>query len=824
MADLELTNVVGNNVCAAEVDDVLRRLAAACAPRSNATADVEPSNVVGNETNAVADEVDDVLQKLTPDEKVSLLSGAGMWESGGVQRHGIEPLRMTDGPHGARGMCTDGLPGSRLVPCSLALGATFDDELVEQVGELLGRECARVGADMLLGPCLNLQRYPWSGRHFECFSEDPHLTARMGVAYIRGVQRHVLACPKHFACNDQETDRGTMNSVVDERTLREVYLAPFEAAVVEGGAMGMMCGYNRLNGSFCTESDLLLQRLLRDEWHFEGLVMSDWWGNKSQAASLSAGLNLEMPGIEPRHFGGYLREAVDAGRISTHLLDERCRQVLHTLSRRRKHSRLEINVRSLEDEALLERAAAQSFVLLRNKGDVLPLNAAKLKKLAVIGPNAAHTVLQGGGSSRVRPQRSPSILEALRAEFEGSGMELVHEVGAQWEYLPKSMHSLEVGGLMAMGRCDEQGQPLAKRFNLLPSASAFNDWFLNLSSWFSRKDWFRHWCLPVLACFGLRQSTPTEAAKKAKAAGRPPPRGLTDRGLPVAGDEELLKAAELVSADCDATVLVVGTHGWWELEGVDQPHMRLLGHQDTLIERVAAAAKGPVVVVMNVGSPKTMPWLDKVSAVIVVHFGGERIAPAVVSTIFGSTSPGGRLPTSWPRDEADVPAKAAALLKGVDWVPGDEIYAEELFVGYRGYSAPFSTGKPLFPFGFGLSYTQFKWDSFKLRVSAGCTAPDGPSVVLQLNVWNEGTKAGSDVIQVYVVSSTGPRALRAFQRSAVLEPGTSQMLTLELGSRALGASADPALGWQKPIVGSTVTIEVGASATDVRFSEHVLLR
>lgn len=864
-------------------------------------------------------EVERMLRQMSSEEKVGLLSGRSMWKAGGVPRLGVPALAMSDGPHGMRGLGLSGEAGAVLAPCELALAATFDEGLIGEVGTLLGEDCARRGASVLLGPCLNMQRSPLFGRHFECFSEDPYLSGRAAVAYIRGVQQHVAACAKHFVCNDQEKNRHTLNSVIDEATLREVYLAPFEAAVIEGGVESIMCGYNRLNGMFCTENEWLLQKVLRDEWHFQGWLVSDWFGNQSTVPALKAGLNVEMPGIEPRHYGGYLLEAVRQGSVSENLLDERCRPVLKTSLCRRATSTPGPALQASDSQAfmnrrrLLLRAASSSIVLLRNEAGALPLEGGdSIRRLAVVGPSAVATTVQGGGSARVRPRPCSSILDAFRAA--NPRLVVLHEPGChrgehQW-------HHPEFKVLRPMAGCTASGQASAALHEVIPTRVF--DISLILGAKISNNECFRRFVMPVARCLGWRQNDPAEIAQKL-AKSKQPAHGHAEvdakrttrlaccasitafavfaslsvwassshwyRLGAISGvasvctlvgqfwccrrhaqlrraEDRMLRAAETVASDSDACVVVLGTDGDFEGEGDDQPDMALPGRQNELVERVVASSRGPVIVVLNVGSPKELPWLNSVSAVVLAHFGGEEMAQAVVDTILGINCPAGRLPTTWPRRLEDAPVFATAhgwapsarelelkesttLLGapttrpravGHGHLPGECIYTEGLRVGYRSFSDGGALGStaPLFPFGFGLSYTAFAYGTLNVKLEVPCASAGGPQASVSLIIQNTGRRSGSEVVQLYTDAvqgngkdaasqaaqiRTGPRSLRGFSRTGDLAPGEEQAVTFTLGPRALGSSYCVEQGaWTRPQPGMRVCIEVGASSTDVRIS------
>jgi len=776
---------------------------------------------------ALDDEVTSVLGGLTLEEKVGILSGGGFWQTNGVPRVGLPPLRMSDGPHGPRGMSLSGDCGALLAPCELAMAATFDEALIEEVCGLLGSETRRRGIHVLLGPCLNLQRWPLCGRHFECFSEDPFLAGRMGVAWIRGVQRHVAACAKHFVCNDQEDYRHTLNSVVDQQALHEVYLLPFEAAVREADVDSIMCGYNRLNGTYCAENEWALQTVLRGEWGFKGWVVSDWFGNQSTVASLQAGLNVEMPGVEPRHFGGYLLDAVRRGAVDETLVDERCRPVLRTLLRLKGCPEPGADA-SLHPETaaeLLRRAAASACVLLKNQNDTLPLKPSSLKRVLVVGPNAEATTVQGGGSCRVHPKQCLTILEALRNALPAD-VEIVHKPGCS--AYEKRDTSAELEALKMLGSSNAAGQHGSLRMQ-----AQVSDVFLSVAAGFSKREWFRRWLMPILRMCGVRQPDPAETARKLArehAAKKRNTQQNSESGSETASfhgqrcrsdtvNDAMLASAEEAAADVDACVLVVGTDGHWESEGQDQPHMRLPGRQNELVERVAAKLEGrPLVVVLNVGSPKEMPWLDQVPAIVLAHFGGQEMSSAVIDVLLGACSPAGRLPTTWPKLLEDSPAVATASSEPR---PGEAVYSEGVNVGHRSFSA--NVVEPQFPFGHGLSYTSFVYSDFRAELLSN--ADGGPQATASVQVRNSGTRDGAEVLQVYTQTSGLPRSLGAFARTKVLQPGEEVQVTLQLGPRALGSRYNVEAGrWESPAAGTAVSLEVGSSSATIHGSASLVVR
>jgi beta-glucosidase len=377
--------------------------------------------------------IEELLAELTLEEKVQLLGGSDSWHAAGVERLGIPDLKITDGSNGARGATMSNGPRSACFPCGTAVGATWDVELVRRVGIATAEEVKLKGARMLLAPTVNMHRTPLAGRNLECYSEDPFLSARMAVGHIEGVQGEGLAaCVKHLVANDQEFERLTISAEVDERTLREIYLPPFEAAITEARAWSIMSSYNRVNGVYASEHPWLLTTVLRDEWGFDGPVVSDWGGTHSTAAAINAGLDCEMPG-PPKWFGTKLLDAVKAGEVSEETLDAAVRRMLLVRERTGLLEPGWIEPEEAEDDrpehrALIRETAASAIVLLRNDG-VLPLDAASLRTVAVIGPNAAVARIQGGGSPAVRPHPAQSPLDAI-IERLGDGVEVVFEPGA----------------------------------------------------------------------------------------------------------------------------------------------------------------------------------------------------------------------------------------------------------------------------------------------------------------------------------------------------------------------------------------------------------
>ncbi|MDP6980795.1 MAG: glycoside hydrolase family 3 C-terminal domain-containing protein [Myxococcota bacterium] len=811
-----------------------------------------------------------LLAELDLEEKVGLMSGRDMWTNHPVERLGIAALRVSDGPNGARGRHFEGFTTAACFPCGAALGATFDPDLVEEVGAALGRETASKAARLLLAPTINIHRSPLAGRNFECYSEDPHLSGRIAVAFVKGVQsKGVGATLKHFVCNDSEFERHTISSQVDERTLREIYLVPFEAAVKEASPWSIMTGYNRLDGTYCAEHTRLLDEILREEWGFDGFVISDWFGTQSTAASASAGLDLEMPG-PVRHYGEKLMAAVNAGEVSRDTIDARARRMLEVHERA---GLLDGEVDDVErandlpeDRALARRAAASAMVLLCNAGELLPLDPSKLSRLAVIGPNASLAVMQGGGSARVAPHRRVTPLDGIRAALGGEGagrVEVVHERGCanhRGTHPVLDTSFLEPGPDFAtpelttevFANADLEGSAVyreARRnaecvwvdgfcpdVDFLTFSARMRGHFVAPETGdyrFSLKSFGRSRLLvdgelvldqwtdptPGEAFYGrgtdiaegfvsMQAGKRYEVVAEYSAPGEDGMVGFNVGCLlpdPADAMDRAVDAAR--SADC--AVVVVGLNADWETEGSDRVDMELPGRQVELIDRVSEANSNTVVVV-NAGSPLAMEFADRVPAILQLWYPGQEMGHALADVLFGEASPGGRLPTTFPMSYSDHPA--FAHYPGQD---GRVDYGEGLMVGYRHYDT--RGGEPRFVFGHGLSYSTFEYGEVRLAKSSFARGED---IAFDVEVRNTGHRRSNDVAQIYVhdFESRLPRPeqeLVAFQKFE-LDPGETTTLHFALGERAL-AFYDPALpGWEAEP--GRFEVRVGASSRDIRSS------
>jgi beta-glucosidase len=763
-------------------------------------------------------DLDALIADLTLDEKAALTAGRDNWATAPVERAGIPAVRVTDGPNGARGSSVLGAGEASAVciPCGSALGATWNPDLIERLGVLLGEEALTKGCRVLLAPTLNLHRSPLAGRNFECFSEDPLLAGRAAAAYVRGVQsRDVATTPKHLVGNEAELDRYTMSSVIDERALRELYLLPFELAVREGGALGIMTAYNRLNGAYCTEDERLLAGILRGEWGFEGFVVSDWFALASTTASPRAGLDLEMPG-PGRVYGPALADAVRGGEVDDALLDAQVRRLLGVLdgvgALDDDAAAPERSVDKPEHRALAREAAAESFVLLRNEG-LLPLDAGGLRSLAVIGPNAGRAQIMGGGSAKLRAHYSVTPLEALRERLPDT--EIRHERGCDIDRTAPELRAewrIEVEGSDPVAERDSglllfdaaigaETSRYTARASFTPTETGPHTFTLRqagharlLVGGAVVLDGFEDPPPRGEAMIGLvseelsaevplTAGEPVELVVEGTGEGAPATLHGAVVGLRPPAPDDMVDRAAAAAAASDAAVLIVGTTDEWESEGQDRTSMDLPGDQDALVEAVLAANPNTVVVV-NAASPVTMRWADKARAILVTWFGGQEMANALADVLLGETDPGGRLPTTLPLRLEHNPSYG-----NFPGENGEVRYGESVLMGYRWYDA---RALPVrFPFGHGLSYATFELGA--PRLSADAFSP-GDTLTVSVDVTNTSDRRGAEVVQLYVEPPPSelvrpPRELRAFAK-VHLDPDETTTVMLDLGDRAF-ACWDP---------------------------------
>ncbi|MBI4923724.1 MAG: glycoside hydrolase family 3 C-terminal domain-containing protein [Devosia nanyangense] len=806
--------------------------------------------------------IHDLVEQMTLAEQVSLLSGEDFWSLPAIERLGIGKLRVTDGPNGARGggSLVGGVK-SAAFPVGIALGASWNVDLVKRIGSALADEVKSKGAHVSLAPTVNIHRSVTNGRNFECYSEDPVLTAQLAGAFIAGLQEQgVSATIKHFAGNESEIERTTIDSVVDERTLREVYLVPFEHAVKVAGTWGIMSSYNRLNGLFTSENSWLLSQVLRREWHYTGVVMSDWFGSHSTAPTVNAGLDIEMPG-PPRDRGAKLIAAVEAGEVTADTVRQRVLNVLRLLQRTGALDDHRPGEEHADDwpehRALIRRAGAEGAVLLKNDG-LLPLDPKTQGKIAVIGPNAKVAQIMGGGSAQLNPHYAVSPWQGLVAAFGEDRLSFApgatnhrFEPRLDGDYAVEFFNSSDLSGAVVKrdihmigeaflfgdvtgGRTDPDAWSARYTTQFVPETSGAHRvgivaagyarvkidgqlvadaW----SDWQAGRTYFEEGSDEVVGSIDLEAGrsyrVELEFAKK-------PPRVLDFSafrlgiGRPL-GDAAIAEAVAAAKA-ADVAILCVGRTGEWDTEGSDLLDIKLPGRQDELIAAVAAA-NPRTVVVLQTGGPVEMPWLSDVAAVLEAWYPGQEAGNAITDVLTGAAEPGGRLPQSFPVKWNDNPTQSQdrEVYPGLN---GKVRYEEGVFIGYRHYDRQGIA--PMFPFGFGLGYTSFALTDLAIE---DADFDKHGNLTVWVTVTNTGERTGSEVVQLYVGddASSVPRPkkeLKAFTK-VELSPGEPRRLRLDLSGRDFAFYSVEAKHWLLEPGG--FTIMVGTSATAIAQSAQI---
>ncbi|MFI7276627.1 beta-glucosidase [Streptomyces sp. NPDC049879] len=808
------------------------------------------------------------VSALDLESKVRLLTGGTLWTLPAEPRLGLLPVRMSDGPQGVRGTGDDPGATGLLAPAPSTLAASWDPELAERLGALFGAEAVRKRVDVLLAPGINLQRTPVAGRHFEYLSEDPLLTGILAAGLVRGIQSlGVAACPKHFVANESETDRTRYRSRVDPRTLREVYLAPFETVVAEGGTWSVMSAYSGVDDG--TESAPmgehagLLRGVLKGEWGFDGAVVSDWAATRTTGESARGGLDLVMPGPDGP-WGDALVAAVRAGEVPESMVDDKVVRLVRLAGRvgRLDSSPARPAVPARPDTAeydLLRETAVRGTVVLRNEAGLLPLAPAGLARVALIGPNAVAPYFQGGGSAYVPPVRLVGFAKGLRAALPPSTEVTVHRGGDARLHPPFADPAMladpETGG--AGVRAEFLGADGAVLGSVVRETG----------------DWGEFRAFPagtrrvVLRTdvtltgegtheleFGAVGRFEILADGERVAAGDDDrgvdlvldsshhhPEGITV-GFPVAdaevprrvaltldltvvdadgyghfvtahlrhtapgtGTAEEIEAAVEAARAADVAVVVVGTNEDVESEGWDRTTLALPGAQDELVRRVAEANPRTVVVV-NAGAPVLLPWAEDVPALLWAWLPGQEAGHALADVLLGRAEAAGRLPWTLPARAADVPVPDAVPVDGV------VEYREGLHVGHRGWDR--AGLAPAFPFGHGLGWTEWAYEA----VTADA---DGAEVAVR--VTNTGARAGREVVQVYLEApQDGPdrplRVLAGFA-SVTAEPGATVTATIRVPSRVYQVWDVAAGAWTTPA--GAYRLHVGRSSRDLRLTAAV---
>ncbi|SEH02173.1 beta-glucosidase [Nonomuraea solani] len=787
-----------------------------------------------------------LVQRLSLAQKVGLLAGATFWTTPACAPIGLRSMALADGPAGVRGLRWDAADPSVCFPSPTALGASWDVEAARDYGRALGAEARRKGIDVVLAPTLNVIRTPFGGRAFECYSEDPVLIGAIGAAVVAGLQEFgVAATIKHYVANDSETERYTVDVGVDERTLREVYFAPFETVVREAGPWAVMAAYNAVDGTTMTEHPLL-DAPLRTEWGFDGLVMSDWRATRSTVASARAGLDLAMPGpVSP--WGQALVDAVERGEVDEAAIDRKAVNLLGLAERVGALSDVTFERAAPEAARVAADAAVGGTVLLTNDG-TLPLAEGAVRRVLVVGEAAATPRFQGGGSAEVIPAAVVSPLDALRAALPDD-CEVVHVPGTRSD-LDLEPLPLDLAGAIDLTWLDPAGSVVhrerrasAKLVYLGPDVPAGA--VSCRIEWKFTADEPGEWQLGFIGCgyFELRIDGTQVLAGHASAAHEGPgaelfngpSRAVTrdvERGetlsmrldhtfgklgvsltlgarRPRASVEDERARLRAEAAACDVAIVFVSTNRASESEGVDRDTLALPGDQDEVMSLVAGHAPATVAVVCS-GAPVALPWREQVSAILAAWFGGQEVGPALADVITGRKEPRGRLPMSWPADDS-VPVHQVAPSGGrLD-------YAEGLHIGYRAWLK--EGREPAWPFGHGLGYT-----TWELSDAAVTTGDAGTTVTVTAR--NTGDRPGRTVVQVYLArpDSVHDRPVRWLAGFAAIDqgPGTSATHHIRLPARAFQHWSAETRSWH--LEPGRFEVQVGVSATDIHQETLVIQR
>jgi len=797
--------------------------------------------------------VDSLLKKLTIEEKVDLIGGVDSFYIRANEKIGLPRLKMADGPVGVRNY------GPSTVFGGIGLAATWDPELAGRIGAIIGQDARARGVHFMLGPGVNIYRAPLNGRNFEYFGEDPFLAARTAVAYINGMQSQgVSATIKHFMGNNSEFDRHNTDSIIDERTMREIYLPVFEAAVKEAHVGAIMDSYNLTNGLHMTQNGYLNTDVVKKEWAFAGIVMSDWDATYDGVAAANGGLDVEMPSGKFMNRATLL-PAIKAGTVSEATIDDKVRRILRTAIQFGwlDHDQTDLSIPLLNvagKQTALE-AARSGMVLLKNDGNLLPLEKGKIKSIAIIGPDAYPAQVGGGGSAEAKPFTPVSYLEGI-VNYLGDGAKVYYsrgiptldEISAQTEFTTLAtggkkglktefFNNVDLDGLPAMVREEEhvhyepprEGEVTNNNISIrwtgffTPSAPGqylafvqgpgetggyrlYIDKKLVLDNW---KQWYAFVGeAPVALTAGPHEVELDYRAKKIW--------GKTAANFGIVRAETLVTTeAKALAARADAVIVAPGFDAESEGESGDRM-FRLPPGQDELINQIAAVNKNTIVVVTSGGGVDMTAWVDRAPALLQAWYPGQEGGTALAQLLFGDFNPSGRLPISIERRWEDNATHDSYYPKN----GGKKVeYSEGIFVGYRHFDK--SAVKPLFAFGYGLSYTSFAYKNLTISPPSA-----DQQVSVAFDVTNSGTRAGADVAEVFIGDRHAPvprpvKELKGFTKVS-LSPGETKNVTVKLDRRAFSYYDVKKHVWT--VAPGDFDLFVARSAADIELTGKVSLR
>ena len=801
-----------------------------------------------------------LIKDLTLEEKVELLSGFDAWQTNKIDRLGIPSIKMSDGPNGVRG---DGNSGksSACFPCAISIGSSWNLNLINTLGEELASEAKLKDVDVLLGPTINIHRHPLGGRHFECFSEDPFLTGKIAIEYVKGVQsKNIAACLKHFVGNDTEFERYTVSSNIDERTLREIYLLPFEMAIKEANAKVVMSAYNKLNNIYCSSHKNLLIDILKDEWGFDGYVVSDWGAARDTVENAIGGLDLEMPG-PARSWGKNLITAINDKAVPEDLINDKVKRILNVASFCKRFEnpirKPEMDNDSKLKRKLLKDAAQEGMVLLKNDG-ILPLKK-DIKSIGIIGPNAEKAQIIGGGSATLVPYHESHPVSSFQNNFSEKTIVKSAKGCHTYRYLPEINKSLtkENGFLVEyfnvtdnkndfisskvlrgskfwifegfakdiIGTEDRPDIFVKFSCTYVPDISgehAFEIFAIGKSKLLiNNEEIIDNWTdpLPGDAFFAHGSSSKRGASRlekdksyqieiQYKFEGNFPAIYI---GCQPPDKINLLDEALNIAKEVDEVILLVGTNSDWETEGNDRVDFNLPGEQNTLIEKVLEINPNAIIV-LNTGSPVDMPWVNKAKSILQSWYAGQEYGDALFEILTGLVNPSGKLPTTFPKRIEDTPAYSC--------YPGENLqmsYDEKLLIGYKWYDR--KKIEPLFHFGHGLSYTNFEYSNLRISNS------DKNNFTCSFNIENVGDISGFEISQCYIsfmnCDEDEPiKKLQGFDKTYI-NSGEIKKIEICLDSKSFSTWDIKNHQWE--IKKGVFNILIGSSSNDIKLKDSINL-
>ena len=812
-----------------------------------------------NTDSGIEKRANDLLAQMSLEEKISLLGGYakdGM-RSNGIERLGIPKLNMANGPHGL-----GGIDDATFFGGGVSFGATWNPELLEEVGKAIGAEARAADKHIMLGPCVNIHRLPIGGRNFESYSEDPYLASQMAVAWIKGVQSmNVAACVKHFAGNEQEFERNGVNIEMDERTLREIHLPAFKAAVQEANTYTVMSSYNRFRGKFASENKYLLTDVLRNDFGFTGFVISDWDATHSCVPSALAGLDLEMPG-PPMYFGDSLLLAVKDKKLPVQVIDQKVINILKVM----------IKIGLLDDQSkmpkgeigtdyhqmLSRKVTEQSVVLLKNDNKLLPLSKEKIKSIAILGPKAEEASLGGGGSSEVFAKDSISLIEGLKNKL-GNDVEITFLNGINFttefpaiesKNLITEKNGKTISGLTGVyfNNVHLQGEPVLTRIDKdvnfdwgqgSPDPKIVKDGFsvrwtgklkadkegmykIGINSNDGSKlyvngklfvhNWGNHGAKMRSAPLYMKKGETVDVMIEYFETGNSASMKFEwELQTKAKYNKEVLKIAK----KSDVVIIAAGLTKIFECEGFDRASMDLPGAQNQMIKDVSEVNPNTIIILTNGTPVSMMEWIDDVPAVLEAFYPGQEEGSALADILFGDVNPSGKLPVTFPKYYKDSPA--------YNYYPGVNsqlTYSEGIYVGYRYYDT--KNVEPLFPFGFGLSYTNFEYSGLKIDKEKMTT---NDVLNIELTVKNIGKVAGDEIVQLYVHDAKSKvdrpqKELKGFKRIS-LKAGESKIVHLQIDKKALSFYDVETKAWMAEP--GEFEILIGSSSRDIKLKKSFML-